>query len=68
MRTTMAPMIAIFLPLSVHPLPLRNILLETVETIAEVHLPYEVLEDNIEGQSFEEHVNALDRGSGGRRL
>jgi hypothetical protein len=36
-----------------------NILLETVETIAEVHLPYEVLEDNIEGQSFEEHVMRL---------
>lgn len=33
--------------------------LNTSEVIAEVHLPYEVLEDNIEGQSFEAHVMRL---------
>ena len=33
--------------------------LNTKEVMAEVHLPYEVLEDNIEGQSFEEHVMRL---------
>jgi hypothetical protein len=36
-----------------------QIVLNTVEAMAEVHLPYEVLEDNIEGQSFEEHVMRL---------
>lgn len=30
--------------------------METDEVIAEVRLPYEVLEDNIEGQSFEAHI------------
>lgn len=30
--------------------------LKTSEVIAEIRIPYEVLEDNIEGQSFESHV------------
>lgn len=34
----------------------RQIEMETSEVIAEVRLPYEVLEDNIEGGSFEAHV------------
>lgn len=33
--------------------------LNTKEIIAEVRLPYEVLEDNIEGESFETHVMRL---------
>lgn len=33
-----------------------QIQLNTSEVIAEVRLPYEVLEDNIEGQSFEAHI------------
>lgn len=33
--------------------------LTTKEVIAEIRLPYEVLEDNIEGQSFEAHVMRL---------
>jgi len=33
-----------------------QIQLNTSEVIAEVRLPYEVLEDNIEGESFEAHV------------
>ncbi len=33
--------------------------LTTSEVIAEVRLPYELLEDNIEGQSFEAHVMRL---------
>lgn len=33
--------------------------LVTKEVMAEIHLPYEVLEDNIEGQSFEDHVMRL---------
>lgn len=36
-----------------------QIQLDTSEVIAEVRLPYEVLEDNIEGQSFEQHVMRL---------
>lgn len=36
-----------------------QIQLNTKEVIAEVRLPYEVLEDNIEGQSFESHVMRL---------
>ena len=36
-----------------------QITLNTKEVIAEVTLPYEVLEDNIEGQSFESHVMRL---------
>lgn len=36
-----------------------QIALATKEVIAEVRLPYEVLEDNIEGQSFESHVMRL---------
>lgn len=33
--------------------------ISTKEMIAEVHIPYEALEDNIEGQSFEQHVMRL---------
>lgn len=33
--------------------------LNTKEVMAEVHLPYELLEDNLEGQSFEDHVMRL---------
>lgn len=33
--------------------------LRTKELMAEVHLPYELLEDNIEGMSFEDHVMRL---------
>jgi len=33
--------------------------LNTKEIMAEIHLPYELLEDNIEGQSFEDHVMRL---------
>lgn len=33
-----------------------QISMQTSEVIAEIHIPYEVLEDNIEGQSFETHV------------
>jgi len=33
--------------------------MQTKEMIAEVRLPYEVLEDNIEGQSFEAHIMRL---------
>jgi hypothetical protein len=33
--------------------------LNTSEVIAEVHIPYELLEDNIEGASFESHVMRL---------
>ena len=33
--------------------------LNTKEIMAEIHLPYELLEDNIEGQSFEQHVMRL---------
>lgn len=33
--------------------------LTTKEIMAEVHIPYELLEDNIEGQSFENHVMRL---------
>lgn len=33
--------------------------LNTKEVIAEVHLPYEVLEDNIEQESFESHIMRL---------
>lgn len=33
--------------------------LNTSEVIAEVRIPYELLEDNIEGQSFESHVMRL---------
>lgn len=36
-----------------------QITLNTKEVIAEVRLPYEVLEDNIEGQSFEAHIMRL---------
>lgn len=36
-----------------------QITLRDSEVIAEVHLPYEVLEDNIEGQSMEAHVMRL---------
>lgn len=36
-----------------------QITLNTKEVIAEVRLPYEVLEDNIEGQSFESHIMRL---------
>lgn len=36
-----------------------QITLTTKEIMAEVHLPYEVLEDNIEGESFEAHVMRL---------
>jgi hypothetical protein len=36
-----------------------QITLATKEVIAEVHLPYEVLEDNIEGQSLESHIMRL---------
>jgi len=36
-----------------------QITLTTKEVIAEIRLPYEVLEDNIEGQSFESHVMGL---------
>lgn len=36
-----------------------QIQLTTKEVMAEVHLPYELLEDNIEGQSFEDHVMRL---------
>lgn len=36
-----------------------QITLTTKEVMAEVRLPYEVLEDNIEGQSFESHVMSL---------
>lgn len=34
----------------------RQVEMETSEVIAEIRLPYEVLEDNIEGGSFEAHV------------
>lgn len=34
----------------------RQIELTTKEVMAEVHIPYEVLEDNIEGQSLEQHI------------
>lgn len=36
-----------------------QIQLNTEEVIAEVRLPYEVLEDNIEGESFESHIMRL---------
>ncbi|GMQ91699.1 MAG: hypothetical protein BMS9Abin11_1010 [Gammaproteobacteria bacterium] len=36
-----------------------QITLSSKEVMAEVHLPYELLEDNIEGQSFEDHVMRL---------
>lgn len=36
-----------------------QISIATKEVIAEIRLPYEVLEDNIEGQSFESHVMRL---------
>lgn len=36
-----------------------QIMLRTSEVMAEIRLPYEVLEDNIEGQSFEAHVMRL---------
>lgn len=36
-----------------------QISLHTSEIIAEVRLPYEVLEDNIEGESFESHIMRL---------
>lgn len=36
-----------------------QIVLNTKEVIAEVRLPYEVLEDNIEGQSLESHIMRL---------
>lgn len=36
-----------------------QITLTSKEVMAEVHLPYELLEDNIEGQSFETHVMRL---------
>jgi len=36
-----------------------QIILNTQEVIAEVRLPYEVLEDNIEGQAFEAHIMRL---------
>lgn len=36
-----------------------QILLQTKEHLAEIRLPYEVLEDNIEGESFETHVMRL---------
>lgn len=36
-----------------------QITLNTKEVIAEVRLPYEVLEDNIEGESFEAHIMRL---------
>lgn len=36
-----------------------QITLATKEVIAEVRLPYEVLEDNIEGQAFESHLMRL---------
>lgn len=36
-----------------------QITLTTKEVMAELHIPYELLEDNIEGQSFEDHVMAL---------
>lgn len=36
-----------------------QIQLNTKEVLAEVRLPYEVLEDNIEGQSFESHLMRL---------
>jgi len=36
-----------------------QIQLNTKEVIAEVRLPYEVLEDNIEGESFESHIMRL---------
>ena len=39
-----------------------QITLQTKEVMAEVRLPYEVLEDNIEGQSFESHVMRLIAG------
>ena len=34
----------------------REIELVTKEVMAEVHIPYEVLEDNIEGESLEQHI------------
>ncbi len=37
----------------------NKIVLNTSEMIAEVRLPYEVLEDNIEGQSLESHIMRL---------
>lgn len=37
----------------------QQVNLQTKEVLAEVRLPYEVLEDNIEGQSFESHVMRL---------
>ena len=36
-----------------------QIQLQTKEVIAEVRIPYEVLEDNIEGESFESHIMRL---------
>lgn len=36
-----------------------QITLNTKEVIAEIRIPYEALEDNIEGQSFESHVMRL---------
>lgn len=36
-----------------------QIQLHTKELMAEIHLPYELLEDNVEGQSFEQHVMRL---------
>src|SRR5471030_74813 len=36
-----------------------QVALQTSEVIAEVRIPYEVMEDNIEGDNFEEHVMRL---------
>jgi hypothetical protein len=36
-----------------------QIQLDTKEVIAEIRIPYEALEDNIEGQSFESHIMRL---------
>lgn len=36
-----------------------QITLTTKEMMAEIHLPYELLEDNVEGMSFEDHVMRL---------
>lgn len=37
----------------------RQLVLRSNEVMAEVRIPYEVLEDNIEGQSFEQHIMRL---------
>lgn len=39
-----------------------QIQMDTKEVIAEIRLPYEALEDNIEGQSFEQHMMRLIAG------